>query len=111
MRDFLSKEKGNLKFVYSVLGSGDKSLRKVFKTPMNYEAPNNAFNELPEIMGFFSEFVAEATFPEDTTKTIGEHPAGTAGDWINSKLKVAAAEIEIDSQEASMGKDIEGAYR
>ena len=99
MRDFLTAEKENLKFVYNLHCFGNYLI-----IPYNYEMPNNAFVEIPDTMQFFKELIEEAEFPEEykigpATETLGFDTGGSSGDWINKQLGVPAAEVEIGSAE------------
>ena len=99
MRDFLTSEKDSLNFVYNFHCAGN-----FYIIPYNYEAPNNAFQQIPTTMGLFQELISEADFPSDfkigpAIETIGLHTGGSSGDWINSHLGIPAAEVEIAAWE------------
>ena len=98
-KDFLTKNKKDIAFVYNFDTAGNQ-----FIIPFNYAAPNEAFQKIPETMGFFKELIDESNLPEDFTigpaiETIQMYTGGSAGDWINTHLGIPAAEVEIGAWE------------
>lgn len=82
MRDFLTKNKDDIKFVYNFHSFGNK-----FVIPFNGKFPNDLMTQNPKIHEIFDEIVQEAQFNDGedigpSTETMGIQAGGDAGDWI-----------------------------
>jgi hypothetical protein len=95
MRNFLTKHKEEMKFVFNFHCAG-----KQFIIPYSGEVPNTLGQEQPQIRSIFKEIVKESRFPEGTdigssTENVQIRASGIAGDWITKALGIPAAEAEI----------------
>ena len=95
MRDFLTKHKEELSFVYNFHCAGN-----MYIFPYNTESPNLAATEIPATYSLFQDIIAEGEFPSTFTigpaaEVLNMYTGGSSGDWINNKLGVPAAEVEI----------------
>lgn len=95
MRDFTTKYKDEITFVYNLHCAGNQLI-----LPFNGEFPNHMSDKFPDLFSFFQQMTEEENFPKEIEigaayESLSIIAGGEASDWMTSELQIPAVDFEL----------------